>query len=244
MIKKTKDYDQFVFREDNREKVDNAHVRRLCESINARNLLEFRPIVVNKKMEVLDGQHRLLAARELGVEIYYQEEKGLDAEDIIRMNISKAWTLGDYLNFYCQHEYVHYMNLAAFMKKHQLSLRTCLSICIGAGHSGYTDFRAGEFKFVEDFADECFDLCWQTVDYIEKVNGHCPYVRSARFWRALLLLVKHPDFEEVKWRHNLERNISTVGPRANGEAFMILFENIYNWRNQRKIHLRGIPDIE
>ena len=37
-----------------------------------------RPIVVNKKMEVMDGQHRLMAAKQLGVEIYYQEEKNLE----------------------------------------------------------------------------------------------------------------------------------------------------------------------
>ncbi len=90
MIKKTKNYEMFTFREDNREKIDQSHVQRLVFSIEKRNLLELRPIIVNEKFEVIDGQHRLMAAKFLDVEIFYQQEKKLDAKDIITMNITNT----------------------------------------------------------------------------------------------------------------------------------------------------------
>ncbi len=239
MIKSTKDYDMFVLRADNREKIDLSHVRKLCESIKSRNLLEMRPIVVNKDMEVLDGQHRLMAAKQLGVEIYYQEEKKLEADDIIRMNISKAWGIGDYLNFYCHHEYPEYKKLSEFMKKHGLNLKVCLAICVGNGQMGHVDFKAGKFKFHSDVTEESFQMCWETVDYLKRMSGYCSYVYTVKFWRALLLLVRHPDFDMDKWRHNRERNITQFGPRARESDFVILFESVYNWRNRASIHLTG-----
>lgn len=42
-VKKTKDYDIFTLRSDNRERIDQAHVRRLIQSIKAKNLLELVP---------------------------------------------------------------------------------------------------------------------------------------------------------------------------------------------------------
>jgi len=90
MIRKTTNYEIFTFREDNREKIDKKHLARLVESIKSRNLLELRPIMVNEKLEIVDGQHRLLAAKQLGYEIYYQKEENLDCADIVRMNLSKA----------------------------------------------------------------------------------------------------------------------------------------------------------
>lgn len=69
-ILKTKDYGSFKEINSNRE-VDQRHVRSLVAAIEQKNLLHVNPIVCNADMEVIDGQHRLEAARALGVEIYY-----------------------------------------------------------------------------------------------------------------------------------------------------------------------------
>lgn len=237
MIKKTKDYDIFILRDDNREKIDRPHIQRLCESIKSRNLLEFRPIVVNEKMEVIDGQHRLFAAKALDVEIYYQVESKLDAPDIVRMNISKAWTMGDYLNFYCQHDYEEYKKLAEFMKKHSLTLKVALTIALGQSKLGYYEFKRGEFKFEECSENVDLDICWETIHYIQKINGYAQYTYTNRFWKAMLKLVKHPNFDAKKWKSNVEKLVSNFCPKARADDYVIMVQNIYNWRNNAKIHL-------
>ena len=99
-INKTKNYEMFKFREDNRLKIDQSHVNKLINSIQSRNLLDMRPIIVNSDYEILDGQHRLLAAKNLGVEIYYEIEEKLEHKDIILMNVAKSWAVCDYMNYF------------------------------------------------------------------------------------------------------------------------------------------------
>lgn len=237
MIKKTKEYDIFTFRDDNREKIDQSHVKKLSESIQARNLLELRPIIVNEKMEVIDGQHRLLAAKLLGLEIYYQQEKKLNPADIVRMNISKAWTIGDYLNFYCHHQYDEYKKLQSFMKKHNLTLKVALTIALDQARIGFHDFRMGEFKFHDESLDIELDVCWDTINYIKKMNGFSPYTSSSRFWKALLKLVRHPEFDEHKWRSNMQKMVDNFSPKARTEDYAHMIQHVYNWRNNTRINL-------
>lgn len=237
MISKTKQYDLFVFRDDNRERIDQAHVKRLIESIRARNLLELRPIVVNEKMEIIDGQHRVLAAKALQVEIYYQVEKKLEAKDIILMNINKSWSMGDFLNFYCNHHYPEYLKLRDFMKKHNLILKVALNIAMGQTHVGYQDFKDGSFIFNDETLDGELDICWDTINYIKKLNGHSPYTSSNRFWKALLKLARHPDFDANKWRTNLSKMVENFCAKASVDDYISMMQHVYNYRNPHRIKL-------
>ena len=64
----TSDYDQFTYLVGNRDIV-NKHVKSLSAEIDNRDL-EI-PIIVNEKMEVCDGQHRLEAYKVLGKPVPY-----------------------------------------------------------------------------------------------------------------------------------------------------------------------------
>ena len=240
MIQKTKNYDMFIFRKDNRTKVDDNHVNRIISSIQCRNMLELRPIVVNERMEIIDGQHRLLAAKNLEVEIYYTVEKNLEADDIIKMNIAKSWQSADYLNFYIQHEYEEYKKLDAFMKKYNLSLKVALNIALGQSKQGYTDFKDGKFKFNDDSLGVELDICWATINYIKKMNGYSVYTESSRFWKALLALIKNPNFIAEKWMLNLNRMVSNCSAKSSTKEYMSMLTNIYNWKNQNKIEITDI----
>ena len=238
MINKTKDYDLFKFREDNRERIDHKHVEKLIESIKSRNLLDLRPIAVNKNMEIIDGQHRLLAAKALNVDIYYQQEKSLQAQDIIQMNISKTWSPTDFFNFFCHHEYPEYLKLKEFMKKNDLSLGVALSVMIGRSMDGAHDFRIGKFKFTDDLVQEDVEVCWESIRRIKRMNLKTRYTCSSRFWKALLKLVKHPSFNKEKWFSNMDKMSSDFCVKAREEDYVALFQNIYNWRNQNKIEIK------
>lgn len=236
MILKTKDYTIFSFREDNRAKIDQYHVKRLTQSIQERNLLELAPIIVNEKMEVIDGQHRLMAAKILGVDIYYQQ-MDLLAQDIIVMNVSKSWTLTDYLNFHCKHQNDEYIKLRAFMQEHGLSLKVALNIVVGERKSEYQEFKIGRFKFEDENIGKDLEVCWETINYIKKMNGYSIYTSTCRFWRALLSLVRHRDFEKSKWKVNLGRMIDHLAPKATGKDYKTMLQSIYNYRNSTKVNL-------
>ena len=73
----TKDYHVFTYLKGNRDVV-NKHVRDLSGEIETRDL-EI-PIIVNEKMEVCDGQHRLEAYKVLGKQVPYIIKEGLELE--------------------------------------------------------------------------------------------------------------------------------------------------------------------
>lgn len=235
-IKSTTQYDQFKFREDNRAHINLSHVKRLSESIQASNLLELRPISVNESMEVIDGQHRLLAAKMLGVPIFYIQRE-LSPQDIIRMNVSQAWGQSDYLNYYCKNMYPEYVKLRQFMQAHGISIKVALSITMGHKKDSYVQFKQGLYRFKEDDFDAHIESCWETIDYIKKINGYSAYTGSSRFWGALLVLVRHANFDQQKWRENLKRMIERFTPKASQADYLRMLMDVYNWRNNNKVEL-------
>jgi len=236
-VRMTTNYDMFKFREDNRQTITQSHVRRLAESIKSRNLLELRPISVNGEMEVIDGQHRLLAAKSLGVPIYYHQNHELLASDIILMNVAQAWGQADYLNYFCKNNYPEYLKLRDFMKAHNITIKIALNITMGQRKDAFIKFKQGEFKFnQEDFANH-IDICWNTIDYIKRMNGYSAYTHSARFWSALLIMIRHASFDATKWLDNLKRMVERFTAKARQDDYLRLFMDVHNWRNNNKVDL-------
>ena len=236
-MKKTNDYDIFKFRADNRDHIDKNHVMRLVNSIQSKNLLELRPIAVNKDYEVIDGQHRLLAAKQLGVDIYYTVEEKLDCKDIVLMNLSKAWGWYDYLNYYCKNDYQHYLHLKNFIEQHKISLKLGMNITMGGTSEAYEKFRNGEYTFDEEGYGPNLQICWDTIREIRRVNGFSPYTGSVRFWNAMLQLIRHPDFDVKHWNDNYPKLIARFGIRSTIREYLKMMMDIYNYRKNTKISL-------
>lgn len=96
-IEKTLDFGKFKKMDLNRT-IMKVHVNNLKESIiNNPNLTEISPIVVNRSMEVVDGQHRLEAHRQLEKEgfkypIHYIIREGFDVDVAKQINsVNKPW---------------------------------------------------------------------------------------------------------------------------------------------------------
>lgn len=234
-MKKTKDYDMFVFRVDNRDHISELHVQKIVESIKVKNMLEMRPVIVNKKMEVIDGQHRILAAKQLDLPIYYEIDNDADGEEVIAYNISKAWTTKDYLNYYAKHNYPEYIKLAKFCKEQNLNLQSAMAIACKKSSKSLNDFRTGKFVFNEEFIEESFDLCNQTIDRIKRLLGMSMFTKSSRFWKALVRVTNHEDFNEDKWFKNVDKFIERFTPKATIKDYIKLFVDIHNHGNQNKI---------
>lgn len=247
MIKKTKNYDIFHFREDNRVKIDPAHVRKLKQSIAARNLLNLRPIIVNADMEIIDGQHRLLAARELNTDIYYEVKEEIETNDIVLLNISKSWSNADFLNYYARNGYKDYQDLQKFIKEKNITLSLAFSLLGMKTNDEKVGFKHGKFKFTTKI-DVYFDLCWQTVDiiksYITTSQGKNYFTKTSRFWKALCVLFAADDFDEKIWINNLKKSIDMFGPRVNVKGYLRLFEKVYNHRVINKIKIVDIEEDE
>ena len=124
MILETSDYSIFQKHSSNRN-IDKSNLNKIINSIKARNLLYLRPIIVNKNFEIIDGQHRLEAAKYLELPVFYQIQPEAVDEDIILLNDNmKRWTIDDYLNYYLSKGNIEYTKLNEFIKKYTPAIKT------------------------------------------------------------------------------------------------------------------------
>lgn len=235
MIQSTKNYEMFTFTTNNRESISPSHVLRLKKSIEMRNLLEMRPIIVDKDMNIIDGQHRLCAAKELGVTIYYQVEQKIEPLDIIKLNVAKNWSMNDYFNFWVKEGKPEYIKLKSFMSLHGLSLAVALNISGQAKKQLLNNFREGVYTFEINEGSESLDLCWETVGLIRRYQSNATFVVNSGFWRAMLKLFRHAEFDASKWRQNMQIKCDHFGIRARYSEYLNMLCAIYNWKNQNKI---------
>jgi hypothetical protein len=97
-VQSTKKYHLFSFLEGNRA-IDQRHVHNLADAILEKNLLHINPIAINSDFEIIDGQHRFCAAKELEVPIFYIVDDHLKLDDVKTINTNmKNWTHNDYIN--------------------------------------------------------------------------------------------------------------------------------------------------
>jgi hypothetical protein len=109
----TTDYDQFILMDDNRN-VNELHVQRLVSSFKDKHLI--CPIIVNEKMEVIDGQHRLQASIRSELPVHYIVVKGYGLNEVQVLNSNqKNWTKYDFLESYCAQNKKHYLDFKEFM---------------------------------------------------------------------------------------------------------------------------------
>lgn len=85
-VKMTKDYMRFKRIKGNR-KLYPGHVEYLRQVLlDKPDMLSYNPILVNERFEIIDGQHRLIAAEKAEVPVYYIMHKNLKLRDIQALN--------------------------------------------------------------------------------------------------------------------------------------------------------------
>ena len=81
----TQDYDKFIFRNDNRD-INWNHVQALVRSFRQYPDWHLSPINVTPDFEIIDGQHRLHAARILNAEFFYVIDYNFESSKISNLN--------------------------------------------------------------------------------------------------------------------------------------------------------------
>lgn len=180
-ILETTDYDKFVLVNANREIV-KPHLKKLIASIQRKNMLNICPIIVSSSFEIIDGQHRLEAARALETPLYYIVGDDLEHEDIISLNnVKLSWTLMDYINFYTIKKKPDYVSFSKMLNQYRDLTVPCALMLISKDGRPRTEFvksgnididNIGNFpKLAEMILDykECVPF-WDKKTFVQKIR--------------------------------------------------------------------------
>ena len=238
-IKKTTNYDMFHMMDANRE-VMKGQVRKIKSSILEKNLLEFNPIIVDKDNQVIDGQHRLTSAMELGLPVYYTQAEYVGIKDVRRLNsCQNNWKMVDWVQSWAK-TITDYQFLYDFAKANMLPLSVSAQIL--------TQFQAvGSSTSIKDGNFEIQDL-QMSYKQMDNVILLMPFLsdvtrRDIAFNRAMFSLTHE---QNVDWDRMIEKarlsavkreNKQFILKLSNTSQYLRFFEDLYNFKTKKRTRL-------
>lgn len=246
----TTDYSMFDELQGNRT-INALHVRRLRESFKSAYLLS--PIIVNENYQIIDGQHRFSAAKELGLPVNYIVCPGYTLYEVQLLNTNmKNWKSDDYLKAYCDLKYPQYIKFREFMEMFpDFGFAACESMLTNTAspHKNLkskeliSETNKGGTYMVRAFEEgnlniPDFQKSIEMAKEIQKIKPYYDGYNRAIFVRAMMGLFKIDHYSHQKMLDRLESNPTFMQHCSNVGQYKAMLEELYNFRSRQKVTLR------
>lgn len=226
------------------------HIKRLKTSILENGML-CNPILVNEKMEVIDGQHRLLACKECDSFIYFIILKNYNLNEVHTLNLNqKNWTKKDFMEGYADMGLESYIKLKIFIEKNpDYGFADCVSLCSNTAAAASivnstrllkTDgFISNAQVFTKGtWKGKDFELANEWADKIKLIKPYYNGYNRSIFVGVMIGLFKNPLFDYSEFMHKVRLQPKSLVDCANSSQQRLLIEEIYNYKSRQKVNLR------
>lgn len=245
---KTKDYSIFKFARENRE-VKTKNLEKIKDSIKKLNLLHLRPILVNKDMEIIDGQHRFEAAKAMGLDLYYLIDENSSNDNMFLLNQQRSWRAEDYINFYAKSGNKNYILIQKFMKANHLNFECAFCLLMDkpkkTGGLEFINMRDGKMIIKEENYDkgqEFIEYYKQITHLIDqKTQYRKQHTKTSKFITSLSFFVNYCDVSKDYLLTKLDRHVGKYHPCYTFNEYLIMWKNIYNFHNPNRVSI-GIDE--
>lgn len=243
MVYKTDDLSIFKTIDGNR--VPNLqHIKRLADSIRIYGM-KCNPILVNENMQVIDGQHRLMAAKEVGSFVYYIILNGYTLSEVHTLNLNqKNWSKKDFMEGYANMGIESYKKLRDFCNKNEdFTFSDCLSLCSNLGSHNFFMAQKYNRRIIHVFEEgtwvgKDFELAQEWANKIRMIQPYYSNYNRSTFIGTMLTLFQNDNFDFNEFMHKLRLQPTALVDCSNREQYKTLIEDIYNFRSRNKVNLR------
>lgn len=244
MINVTQDYNLFKPYEFQRP-LQQKNLRNLVSSMSSFNLMPVNPIIVTSDYEIIDGNHRYHAAKQLNLPIHYVKLEGFVFEMMVALNFSLSkWSNHVFLYVYSKMGKEEYKKFDKFMTDFNLKIETAFPLTrtnkSRSGSRMNEVFRKGKFIF-----DNEIDLrkkMGMALDFLnEGVTRNqfkkTPH-RKVPFFDAYFKLADHPKFDQKRMIEQLKIHGVSLLESANLTNYynqlIGLFDRGYTGKNKMR----------
>jgi hypothetical protein len=211
------DYSMFKLLPFNRE-VDNSHVKTLVESMRLHGFKGVVQIIrtkfINGKLEfyVVDGQHRISAAKQLGLPIRFEltelNTRLETAEFISQLNTSaKSWGTANFLSVWSSLDIAEYVKLNRVQKETGFQITPLLEAYLFT--SNQADYRRGKMVFTNE------ELSDKIIQQMIELNQYLPNKAFCR--RAIVRVMRNPKYNHKKMLPAIKQYVNLVGAFTENE---------------------------
>lgn len=197
-VYETHDYSVFKRLDGNRSLL-NRRKENLIKSFSEGEV--FNPIVVNKNMEIIDGQGRFEAKKELGLPIYYVIDANAGLQECQRMNAyNSKWTVIDFVESYANEGNEDYARLLNTHRESKIAITNILDLG-GLMYHTRTDYlKRGTIKYSKEDDDNVRHIIksgYQIKDALDITTRV-----SNTYWLAMRVIVNFDGYNHERMLKN------------------------------------------
>ena len=238
-LKETLLYSCFVYNSEQRP-VDVKHVKDLMGSMQTFGFLPSKPVQVyqeGKKLIIIDGHHRFVAAKNLQIPVIYVVEPKSNGDSMSCVNgLQKSWNTKNYLAQYTKRGIQSYMELDEYHKLGFPIIQAAKMLeGLSAGGAGVSttgkSLRDGTFKVK---TREKIEIIAQ---FIREHGSKNKAFTTTNFISAFELCLRLSDFDHEQMTRKLSLNHHSISRTANSDQMLDQMEEVYNWKQQIKTPL-------
>lgn len=218
----TSDYDLFK-RPSAQRPLNEAHIRRIVASMKERGFLQQEPIFIDAHWNVTNGQHRLEAARRLGLPVYYIYVPNYTANDAAALaKTARQWTLTDYVSAHAS-ENDSSQFAVSVAKEYGHSLSTVANITGQAA----TAVKRPDFHLGADQREFILLVLNAARDF--SFFECCKY---SQFVLALKFLLSQESYNHNRMLRKLKFLSTKVVRCATVRDYVVMLSDIYNYKEK------------
>tara|TARA_R110002167_G_scaffold248456_1_gene454457 strand:+ start:31 stop:771 length:741 start_codon:yes stop_codon:yes gene_type:complete len=223
-------YGDFKFLKGNRD-INEKKVNKIIDSIqiDGIDILKYSPIIVDKELKILDGQHRFYVSKKLGRPVFYVIVEDFGIKGVTRINSNSSnWKVKDFLNSFIDMKFEAYIKINELMKSHRAT-----PLLIGALLHESTAYMKQQ---KDTFNDGLMKI--NHLEYTEKLLNVCkdfsfytrnPYSRS--FIEAIQQIRKSKNYDHEEMKKKLKMSGHKIDRLENKKTISRQIEEIFNFKN-------------
>lgn len=228
----TTNYAIFKFDEVNRP-IDPKHLAELIEAIKVKNLLREYPIVVDRNMVIIDGQHRAKAAEALNFDLHFIVSQSATINDIgSTTRLVSKWNSKDYLGHFCRSGFEEYIKFRAFCEKYpSISMTILQNIAMSQlrKHQAISQaFSSGTFVANNLIVAE------KTVQAAIDFKPYINFWNTQGFILAVRAMVVDPLYDHARMLSKMQYVSTRLVRCSRIDDYMRVLSDIYNWKVEKK----------
>jgi hypothetical protein len=225
----TRNYDLFFFSGNRPVVLESGKRRLLRKSMQRYGYIQGFPVLCrreNGRLIVLDGQHRLTIAKELGLPVSYTVDCERDTPIEVHQinNTQKCWEPRDYVEVHAAAGKQDYKDILEFADRHGMPV--AISAAILGDHGGGNNIRRsiadGSFKVrSRGSADRVANL-FRELTKISRV------VKSHLLIGALFAICQVEGMDDQRIIRGANRSPESLVKYGSKEAYLTMLEDLYN----------------
>jgi hypothetical protein len=232
----TTDHSRFVYHP-NQQPISRVHVRRIYESMEVFGFLPSKPIQVCKdgdKFIIIDGHHRLEAAKLLKIPFYYVEEPAENLSCIGGVNVAvRKWSALSFVKLYADKGNPHYQELLEYHER-GIPLQCASSLLRGeSAHSG----NAGKVVQSGAFTIKTRDIIDWILQVIQETEDVAPEIKKQAYVEALAMCWFVDEFDRKSLISKIRNLPKGIVRAADRKQALSCIEEVYNFKRSVKISL-------